>query len=162
MNGKNGNNLVNEIEELEEEEKFYYSTSDLFEIDHGGEVEGSLFSFDFNNKGEHDIVYVVVGNNSSANTNKISLESSIDALFWTLKHGVINPNSAIVFLIHIFPQTKLIPTPCKLSLSHTHKDAQEIVSYMPLTLTELQHKWIGFPRIIILQEKCPNLLLIMV
>ncbi|OIT22432.1 PREDICTED: uncharacterized protein LOC109217607 [Nicotiana attenuata] len=111
MNGKNGNNLVNEIEEFQEEEKFYYSTSDLFEIDHGGEVEGSLFSFDFNNKGDHDIVYVVVGNNNAANTNKISLESSIDALFWTLKHGVFNPSSAIVFLIHIFPQTKFIPTP---------------------------------------------------
>ncbi|CAN4106664.1 unnamed protein product [Withania somnifera] len=88
----NDNSLVNEIEE--EEEKYYNSTSDLFEIDyHGGEVEGSLFSFDFHNHEEHDVVYVVHG-----------------CLLWTLNHVVINPNS-IIFLIHIFPQTNFIPTP---------------------------------------------------
>lgn len=123
----NTNTLINEIEE--EDEKFYYSTTSyMFEMDHnnGGLVrlnstrsegemdQASLFSFDFNNKGGdiHDIVYVAVWNKNISQE-----ESSMDALFWTLKHGVINPNSAIVFLIHIFPQTKLIPTPCKLSLS---------------------------------------------
>ncbi|XP_060183442.1 U-box domain-containing protein 36-like [Lycium barbarum] len=103
----NDNSLVNEIEEVEEEENFYHSTSDLFEIDNqGGEVEGSLFSFDFHNHGENDVVYVVV-----CNKNVSQEESSKDALFWTLNHAVINPSSTIVFLIHIFPQTNFIPTP---------------------------------------------------
>ncbi|OIT28964.1 PREDICTED: U-box domain-containing protein 36-like [Nicotiana attenuata] len=117
----NTNTLINEIEE-EEDEKFYYSTTSyMFEMDHnnGGLVrldgtrsegdmdQASLFSFDFNNKGGdiHDIVYVAVWNKNISQE-----ESSMNALFWTLKHGVINPNSAIVFLIHIFPQTKYIPT----------------------------------------------------
>ncbi|MCD7447638.1 hypothetical protein HAX54_032256 [Datura stramonium] len=110
----NDNNLVNEIEEEEEEEeeKFYNnSTSDLFEIDHhhhGGEVEGSLFSFDFHNHEEHDVVYVVVWNYKN---NVSHEESSMDALLWTLNHVVMNPNSTILFLIHIFPQTNFIPTP---------------------------------------------------
>lgn len=114
------NSLINEIEEEEEEEEegnFYNSTSDLFEIDHhgGGEVEGSLFSFDFHNHEEHDVVYVVVWNKNVSQE-----ESSMDALLWTLNHVVTNPNSTIVFLIHIFPQTNFIPTPCKSSLTHTH------------------------------------------
>lgn len=110
------NNMVNEIEEEgDQEENFYNSTSDLFEINHhDGEVEGSLFSFDFHNHEEHDVVYVVVWNKNVSQE-----ESSMDALLWTLNHVVINPNSTIVFLIHIFPQTNFIPTPCKFSHSHT-------------------------------------------
>ncbi|KAJ8562625.1 hypothetical protein K7X08_031077 [Anisodus acutangulus] len=104
----NDNSLVNEIKEVEEEEKFYYSTSDLFEIDHHGEVEGSLFSFDFHNHDEHDVVYAAVWNKNVSQE-----ESSMDALLWTLNHVVINPSSTIVFLIHIFPQTNFIP------ISHT-------------------------------------------
>ncbi|KAK4373657.1 hypothetical protein RND71_009041 [Anisodus tanguticus] len=101
------NSLVNEIEEVEvEEEKLYYSTSDLFEIDHHGEVEGSLFSFDFHNHDEHDVVYVAVWNKNVSQE-----ESSMDALLWTLNNVVINPSSTIVFLIHIFPQINFIPTP---------------------------------------------------
>ncbi|KAK6791161.1 hypothetical protein RDI58_010242 [Solanum bulbocastanum] len=104
----NDYSLANEIEEEKEEGNFYNSTSDLFEIDHhgGGEVEGSLFSFDFHNHEEHDVVYVVVWNKNVSQE-----ESSMDALLWTLNHVVTNPNSSIVFLIHIFPQTNFIPTP---------------------------------------------------
>ncbi|KAM3338482.1 U-box domain-containing protein 36 [Capsicum galapagoense] len=119
--------MVNEIEE--EEENLYNSTSDLFEIDHDdyhgdGEVEGSLFSFDFHNHEEHDVVYVVVWNK----INNVSDHEgpSMDALLWTLNHVVINQNSTIVFLIHIFPQTNFIPTPLRMipigQVNEEHKE----------------------------------------
>ncbi|GAU14740.1 hypothetical protein TSUD_203890 [Trifolium subterraneum] len=38
--------------------------------------------------------------------------SSMEALSWALKHSV-TPNSTTVSLVHVFPQVKLIPTPCK-------------------------------------------------
>ncbi|XP_015055678.1 uncharacterized protein LOC107002247 [Solanum pennellii] len=110
--------LENEIEEIEEEQgtnNGYVRASDLFEIDNRGglatikeghEVETStLYSFDFHDNG-NAVVYVVVGN-----SNKISKETSMDALLWTLKNVVVDPSSTIVFLIHIYPQTKYIPTP---------------------------------------------------
>ncbi|XP_055815056.1 uncharacterized protein LOC129884800 [Solanum dulcamara] len=130
--GKNGSNdilersssLGNEIEEIEEDgeqgtiNNGYVPASELFEIDNnrgglatikeGHEVESSLYSFDFHNNG-NVVVYVAVGNSSSGN--KISKESSMDALLWTLKHVVVDPSSTIVFLIHIYPEAKYIPTP---------------------------------------------------
>lgn len=114
------NSLGNEIEEIEEDEEQgtnLVPASELFGIDNRGglatikeghEVEGSLYSFDFHNNGS-TVVYVAVGNSSSGN--KISKESSMDALLWTLKHAVVDPSSTIVFLIHIYPETKYIPTP---------------------------------------------------
>jgi hypothetical protein len=90
--------------EIEEE-----SPSETFEINHGvpmasirEEVEGSLFSFDVQNW--EDSVYVAVGKS----------DSSMDALAWTLKHAVTP--STIVYLVHVFPETRYIPSPCKLSL----------------------------------------------
>lgn len=68
------------------------------------EVDGSLFSFDIQN-GE-DNVYVAVGKS----------ESSMDALAWTLKH-VVNNRSTFVYLIHVFPELRYIPTPCTLRKS---------------------------------------------
>lgn len=116
--------LENEIEEIEEEQGTndgYVRASELFEIDNRGglatikeghEVETStLYSFDFHDNG-NAVVYVVVGN-----SNKISKETSMDALLWTLKNVVVDPSSTIVFLIHIYPQTKYIPTPCKIVFS---------------------------------------------
>lgn len=110
--------LENEIEEIEEEQGTndgYVRASELFEIDNRGglatikeghEVETStLYSFDFHDNG-NAVVYVVVGN-----SNKISKETSMDALLWTLENVVVDPSSTIVFLIHIYPQTKYIPTP---------------------------------------------------
>ncbi|CAN4111861.1 unnamed protein product [Withania somnifera] len=122
----NNSSLGNEIEEIEEDQDQesgtdnYVRASELLEInndDRGGwlatikeghEVEGSLYSFDFHNNG-NAVVYVAVGNSSSGN--KISKESSMDALLWTLKHAVVDPSSTILFLIHIYPETKFIPTP---------------------------------------------------
>lgn len=118
----NNSSLGNEIEEIEEDQETnnYVPASELLGINNdnnrgglatikeGHEVEGSLYSFDFHNNG-NVVVYVAVGNSSSGN--KISKESSMDALLWTLKHAVMDPSSTILFLIHIYPETKFIPTP---------------------------------------------------
>lgn len=89
------------VSEIEEED-----SSELFEINHGEplasireEFEGSLFSVDIQNG--DDMVYVAVGKS----------ESSMDALAWAVKHAV-NPSS-LVYLIHVFPEVRHIPTPCK-------------------------------------------------
>lgn len=47
-------------------------------------------------------VYVAVGKS----------ESSMEALTWTLKHAA-DPSSTTVYLIHVFPETHFIPSPCK-------------------------------------------------
>lgn len=66
----------------------------------------SLFSIDINKGGfsdRHDqdhVVYVAVGKS----------ETSMDALLWTLDHAVI-PATSLVYLIHIFPELKFIPSP---------------------------------------------------
>ncbi|KAK4372106.1 hypothetical protein RND71_007490 [Anisodus tanguticus] len=119
QNTAENNSLGNEIEEIEEQGTnvgTYVRASELLEMNRGlasikeVEVEGSLYSFDFHNTGDHGVVYVAVGN-SSGNSNKISKESSMDALVWTLNHAVHDPSSTILFLIHIYPETKYIPTP---------------------------------------------------
>lgn len=87
-----------------------------------GDGEGSSqFSFDFHNhhhgntsssyhnhsheEGEEDAVYVAVSSSSTS--------SSMDALLWTLNHAILHPSSTTVFLVHVFPQIRHIPTPCK-------------------------------------------------
>ncbi|CAK9156793.1 unnamed protein product [Ilex paraguariensis] len=106
--------------EIEEE-----SSSDLFEIRDGApmdtiqeEIEsGGLFSFDFKNG--DDVVYVAVGK---------SEHSSMDALLWTLNH-LVNPSSTIVYLIHVCPETRHIPTPLgKIPISQVNPEQKE--SYM--------------------------------
>ncbi|XP_060218987.1 uncharacterized protein LOC132645800 isoform X2 [Lycium barbarum] len=114
--------LGNEIVEIEEHGSNggYVPASELLEINRGlasikeVEVEGSLYSFDFHNNRDHAVVYVAVGH-SSGNSNKISKDSSMDALLWTLNHAVPDYSSTILFLIHIYPETKYIPTPCQVS-----------------------------------------------
>ncbi|CAL5199492.1 unnamed protein product [Lathyrus oleraceus] len=65
------------------------------------DCKSSVFSIDIHEKKKlDDVVYVVVGETCS----------SMEALSWTLKH-LVNPNSTIVFLIHVFPKAKRIPTP---------------------------------------------------
>ncbi|XP_075499517.1 uncharacterized protein LOC142537946 isoform X1 [Primulina tabacum] len=69
------------------------------------DTDGSLFSFDFHGGGGGDgSVYVAV--------RKQNEEASMDALIWAMKNTVISP-STVVFLIHVFPETKFIPSPCK-------------------------------------------------
>ncbi|GAB2303196.1 hypothetical protein Dimus_037193 [Dionaea muscipula] len=87
-------------------------------------AESSMFSFDINGGGTfnprreeeeaEDAVFVVV-------EEKESSQSSMDALMWTLKDGSIfgsssSPSSSassyrVVYLIHVFPEVKFIPSP---------------------------------------------------
>lgn len=62
----------------------------------------TVFSLDIHSNKLSDVVYVAVGESFS----------SMEALSWTLKH-LVNPNSTIVSLIHVFPRVKRIPTPRK-------------------------------------------------
>ncbi|KAH7545402.1 hypothetical protein FEM48_Zijuj01G0089700 [Ziziphus jujuba var. spinosa] len=48
-----------------------------------------------------DSVYVAVGKS----------ESSMDALTWTVKHAINPSSSTMVYLIHIFPEVRYIPSP---------------------------------------------------
>lgn len=75
--------------------------------EHDSSITSTLFSsFDFVHGGE-GTVYVAVGKS----------ESSVNALTWSLKHAVNPSSSTMVYLIHIFPEIRLIPSPCKSSLS---------------------------------------------
>ncbi|XP_058771898.1 U-box domain-containing protein 35-like [Vicia villosa] len=95
------------IEEEEEKDDGVYS-KELFEMNLKKEpldtireedCESSVFSIDIHNDRLYDVVYVAVG----------ETDSSMEALSWTLKH-LVNPNSTIVSLVHVFPQAKRIPT----------------------------------------------------
>ncbi|KAL0407180.1 UNVERIFIED_CONTAM: hypothetical protein Slati_4031900 [Sesamum latifolium] len=81
------------------------------------EVEESVFSLDFQERGE-DVVYVAVGGKK---------QTSMDALIWTLNHAVVNPSSTLVFLIHVFPETKFIPSPLgMLPVSQVNPEQKEM------------------------------------
>ncbi|XP_048236065.1 U-box domain-containing protein 35 isoform X2 [Ricinus communis] len=93
--------------EIEEENSSY----ELFEISHDGvpmetiqeeQFEGiSMFSLDVHSRGGgEDCVYVAVGKS----------ESSMDAVSWTLKN-LVNNDSTVVYLIHIYPEIHHIPSP---------------------------------------------------
>ncbi|KAL9690621.1 hypothetical protein QQ045_011026 [Rhodiola kirilowii] len=95
------NSGISEIEEVDVEEE--EDASELFEISRAmapikEDVEGSLFSFDVN--GGEDNVYVAVGKD----------EASVDALAWALRHAVVD-TATFVYLIHVFPVLRYIPTP---------------------------------------------------
>ncbi|OMO76985.1 Rossmann-like alpha/beta/alpha sandwich [Corchorus capsularis] len=105
MSTGNWTDPVSEIEE--EEEKFSIKFKEEETIE--SESESSLFSFDVNNmnmtKGNgnaEESVYVAVGKS----------DSSMDALCWTLSHFFNNNNtSSILYLIHVFPHIRYIPSP---------------------------------------------------
>ncbi|KAL7088473.1 hypothetical protein ACP275_13G128800 [Erythranthe tilingii] len=80
------------------------------------EVEGSVYSF--GGGGGDDVVYVAVGRQSEET-------SSMGALIWVLDNVVV-PSSTLVFLIHVFPETKYIPTPLgKLPISQVNREQKE-------------------------------------
>lgn len=97
--------VPDEIKELFEIKKYLPMPSikeDLLEIERGS----TFSSIDENNS-----VYVGVG----------KIESSMDALVWTLKHAVNrSPSSFMVCLVHIYPEIHHIPSPCKLILADCH------------------------------------------
>ena len=65
------------------------------------DCESTVFSLDIHNCKE-DVVYVAVGDGG---------DSSTEALSWALKHAVTP--STTVYLIHVFPKIKFIPSPRK-------------------------------------------------
>ncbi|WVY94647.1 hypothetical protein V8G54_033735 [Vigna mungo] len=70
------------------------------------DCESSVFSFDIHKNNDTDVVHVAVDHVG---------ESSMEALLWTLNHAV-RP-STTVYLIHVFPEIRLIPSPCESSSS---------------------------------------------
>lgn len=98
--------------EIEEESPSRYGVSNNLDGIRN-EIEAAERSSVFSGAGDHDgaAVYVAVGNST-----KVCEESSMDALRWALKHAVPPhpPSSFLVFLVSIFPETKHIPSPCKL------------------------------------------------
>ncbi|KAG8385895.1 hypothetical protein BUALT_Bualt03G0092600 [Buddleja alternifolia] len=110
------------VSEIEEE-----FTGEVFDMNGGDvkhlgsireEVEESVFSFDYYGSGDA-VVYVAVGKQSEEVT-------SMDALIWTLNNVVIPPSSTVVFLIHVFPETKYIPTPLgKLPISQVNPEQKD-------------------------------------
>lgn len=63
------------------------------------DCESTVFSLDIHNW--KDDVYVAVDDHG---------DSSMEALSWALKHAV-TPSTTTVYLIHVFPEIKFIPTP---------------------------------------------------
>ncbi|KAK3007154.1 hypothetical protein RJ639_017234 [Escallonia herrerae] len=105
-------------------------SSELFEIKNGSrmasvleEGEGSLFSYDFHHgEGGGDVLYVAIGGRSGSGDNG---GPDMDALAWTLSHAV-DPASTLVYLIHVFPELRHIPTPLgKLPLSQVNPGQKE-------------------------------------
>lgn len=97
-----------EIKELFEMKRFAPLPSIKEEHD-----KGSVYS-----STEAHSVYVAVGKSPS----------SEDALDWTLRH-LVNPGSTMVYLIHIYPEIRQIPTPLgKLLLSQV--SPEQVESYM--------------------------------
>lgn len=84
-----------EMEDAENADEFFSANN--------SEYQSSVFSLDVHRATE-DSVYVAVGNR----------ESSRDALAWTLAHYA-NPSTNI-YLIHVFPEIRYVPSPCKLHL----------------------------------------------
>ncbi|XP_019463159.1 PREDICTED: U-box domain-containing protein 33-like [Lupinus angustifolius] len=82
----------------------------------------TVFSLDIHNW--IDAIYVAVDDHG---------DSSLHALSWALKH-VVTPSTTL-FLIHVFPQIKFIPTPLgKIPRSHVHPD------YVNMYLTQERGK----------------------
>lgn len=74
----------------------------LYELGSIREESGSRWSSEY----DENAVYVAVWKESEETL-------SMDALLWTLNNAVLDPSSALVILVHVFSQTKYIPTPRK-------------------------------------------------
>lgn len=74
----------------------------VYELGSIREESGSRWSSEY----DENAVYVAVWKESDE-------ALSMDALLWTLNTAVVDPSSALVILVHVFSQTKYIPTPRK-------------------------------------------------
>ncbi|KAF1875692.1 hypothetical protein Lal_00006322 [Lupinus albus] len=98
---------INIMKEEEEEEEKVMSLDTIIEE---YEYDSTVFSLDIHNKCI-DVIYVAVDDHG---------DSSLQALSWALNHADVTPSTTL-FLIHVFPQIKFIPTPLgKIPRSHVH------------------------------------------
>lgn len=97
------------------EEDYYRShhvTSDLFPYD-------TYNYIDDGNNNASDVIYVVTWRG-----NEELLTASMDALVWTL--GTDLHQSTIVYLVHVFPELRFIPTPLgRLPISQANPEQKE-------------------------------------
>lgn len=91
----------------------------------------SLFSFDFRGEEEADIVHVAISGAGAGESNSNN-NYSMEALVWTLnKIAVARPsssrNNSVVFLVHIYPQLRFIPTPLgKFPISNANPEQKQL------------------------------------
>ncbi|KAF5760437.1 putative rossmann-like alpha/beta/alpha sandwich protein [Helianthus annuus] len=77
-----------------------------------------LFGYD-SDRNVNDVVYVVTWRGSDE-----LLSASMDALVWTIGSGVYG--SGIVYLVHVFPELRFIPTPLgRLPISQANPEQKE-------------------------------------
>ncbi|KAL1563049.1 U-box domain-containing protein 36-like [Salvia divinorum] len=90
-----------EEEEIEEEEnKVHVNYQSMYEL--GTIAEEGSWCLDYEER--ENVFYVAVWK-------EIDETLSMDALLWTLKNAVLDPSSAFIFLVHVFPEIKFIPSP---------------------------------------------------
>ncbi|KAK7246025.1 hypothetical protein RIF29_40882 [Crotalaria pallida] len=108
-------NQVFDIRDEDSEELFEINLKDPLDAIIIEDYESSVFSVDIHSHDdeEKDIVYVAVGHDG---------ESSMEALLWALEHAV-TPSSTTLYLIHVFPEFRLIPCPFgKIPRSHVNPE----------------------------------------
>lgn len=105
--GGGGGGYVSEIEEVEEDAKegniLSMNNLSLHDLPSIREDIDGISLCSSSSRSSEDCVYVGVGKS----------ESSMDALAWTLKHAVEPGRSTTIFLVHVFPEIRFVPSPCK-------------------------------------------------
>ncbi|KAH6795863.1 hypothetical protein C2S51_036849 [Perilla frutescens var. frutescens] len=99
------------VSEIEEEVS--KNNVNAYEVGSIGEEGGGRWSL------EENAVYVAVWR-------EVEEALSMDALIWTIDNAFLDRSSALVFLVHVFPETKYIPTPLgKLPINQVNPEQKE-------------------------------------
>ncbi|CAA0836539.1 Adenine nucleotide alpha hydrolases-like superfamily protein [Striga hermonthica] len=86
------------------------------------EERPSAASIDFGAGGE-DAVYVAVGRHGGSGGDE---EASMGAVIWAIKNEAFGPSS-VVFLVHVFPEAKFVPTPLgNLPINQVNEEQREL------------------------------------
>ncbi|KAI3718572.1 hypothetical protein L6452_19449 [Arctium lappa] len=104
------------VEDDDDDGRFGLMPSIMEEYEDGD--ASNLFSYDHNRNGS-DVVYVVTWRGSEELSS-----ASMDALLWTLGNDL--HESTIVYLVHVFPELRYIPTPLgRLPISQANPEQKE-------------------------------------
>jgi len=88
----------------EAQDNYFGRSSTVSEIEEdNNDAPNPMLTITEEDKEEEDTVYVAVGKS----------QSSIEALSWTLSN--FTTPSTMLYLIHVFPEIKLLPNPCNSS-----------------------------------------------